>query len=320
MTRPEIHFHINPREAEKWRGRGRLAIFNRLAEMCDVHGLTYRAISRPWSEVSAQEAPGDGNLHIVENGRMRGEGWLNTGLAYLTGFWHLDPAGIQAESSARLARFAPDPSEAEAAAAFLARLQSTFSIPRLSRFHQARALADDLPQGAIALFLQGRSAYVGGRCRLPMTEMILGVCNAAAGRPVIIKPHPQRPEVAAGPLAAAVEAGATFHLTEANVHDVLAAAAVTVSVNSAAAIEGFLHGKPAILFGKSDFESLIVRASGPADFPQALDHALSADWDYAAMLHWYFSRHTVELAAQDFEDRAFAAFARVGFPRERFGL
>jgi len=47
---------------------------------------------------------------------------------------------------------------------------------------------------------------------------------------------------------------------------------------------------------------------------------LTARWHYPQMLHWYFSRHTLELAAPDFEARAFAAFARVGFSRDRLGV
>lgn len=316
-ARPEVHFHINPRQADNWRGSKRLAIYTRLAEMCEAHGLTFRALARPWSEMEPREGEADGNLHIVENGRMRGQGWLNTALAYLQGFWHLDPQGIQAESLAAAAVFDPQEVDEVAAQAFLHQLQQRFVLPRQSRFHQPRQVATDLPEGAVALFLQGRSAYHAGRCKLPMDRMILAVSQGAGGRPVLVKPHPQQPEEGGEALDRAIAMGARVTVTEANVHDVLAAAAVTVSVNSAVAMEGFLHGKPAILFGRSDFPSLVTRATGVEDFPQALEAALSARWPYAGMLHWYFSRHALELEAADFEERAIAAFATVGFSRER---
>jgi hypothetical protein len=256
----------------------------------------------------------------VENGRVEGEGWLNAAMAYLRGFWQMDPRGVHAESVAARAVFDASVVDSAAADRFFADLDARFVQRRRSRFLQPREVAQDLPHGAVALFLQGPSAFFTGRCTLTVEEMILAVVQGAGGRPVLVKPHPQVLEDGRAAIARAVARGARLHATEANVHDVLAAAAVTVSVNSAVAMEGFLHRKPAILFGESDFPTLVTRATGAADFPRALDAALSQDWAYPKMLHWYFSRHTVELAAPDFEARAFAAFARVDFPRERFGL
>lgn len=319
-ARPEIHFHINPREAHDWRGRDRLALFTRLAEMCEAHGLVFRALSHPSEEMQPREGVADGNLHIVENGRMRGAGWLNAATAYIRGFWHMDPRGVQAESTAREAVFDPQGVDGAAADSFFQDMQERFVIPRRSRFRQPRAVADGLPEGAVAIFLQGRSAYHAGRCKLPMDRMILGVVAGAGGRAVLVKPHPQAQDEGEAAIARARTMGAQVQVTNANVHDVLAAAAVTVSVNSAVAMEGFLHRKPAILFGRSDFPSLVTQARDAADFPAALEAALSAHWPYPEMLHWYFGQHTLELSAPDFEDRALAAFARVGFPRERLGL
>ena len=318
--RPEIHFHINPREWRDWRGRERLAVYTRLAEMCDAHGLVYRALARPRDEMQPREGVSDGNLHVVENGRMHGIGWLNAATAYLRGFWHLDPRGVQSESSAFASVFDPGEVDQMAAAEFYHRLRQRDAVPRRSRYRQPREVATDLPKGAVALFLQGPSAYHAGRCDLPMDQMILAVANGSGGRPVLVKPHPQMPEDGVMAIGRALEAGAQIQVTEANVHDVLAASVVTVSVNSAVAFDGFLHDKPAILFGRSDFPSLVTRAYGANDFPGALQTALTTRWPYPQMLHWYFSRHTLDLAAPDFEARAFAAFARVGFPRERLGV
>jgi hypothetical protein len=318
--RPEVHFHINPRDWQDWRGRERLALYTRLAEMCETRGLTFRAFARPRSEMQPREGPADGNLHVVENGRTQGTGWLNAATAYLRGFWHMDPRGVQSESSAQAAVFKAEAVDDAAAIEFYHRLRQRDVVARRSRYQQPREVATDLPKGAVALFLQGPSAYHAGRCDLPMDQMILAVANGSGGRPVLVKPHPHMPEAGIIAIGRALEAGAQIQVTEANLHDVLAAAEVTVSVNSAVAFDGFLHDKPAILFGRSDFPSLVTRAHGADDFPQALHTALSAHWPYPQMLHWYFSRHTLELAAPDFETRAFAAFARVGFSKERLGV
>jgi hypothetical protein len=316
-VRPEIHFHINPREAGSWRGRERLAIYSRIARLCDAHGIPYRAFPRSIQEKDRKTGIPDGHLHIVEAGRTQGQGWLNTGLAYLLGFWHLDPEGVQGQSSARSHRFDVNAVEKAPAMQFLRDLQRRFLRPRLSRFQQPQDPAPDLPQGAVAVFLQGGSAYRVGRCKVPPHDMILAACQGSGGRPVIVKPHPQAMEVGAEAVEIAREMGARVHVSTANVHDVIRAAAVTVSVNSAVAIEGFLQRRPAILFGDSDFESLVVRVRRTDEFAGALAAALAPRWPYAKMLYWYFSQHALELEAPDFEDRCFAAFARVGFPRER---
>jgi hypothetical protein len=320
MARPEVHFHINPRQVGNWRGKERLALFTRLAEMCEAQGLVYRAIARPGHEMQTRAGKADGNIHVVENGRMQGEGWLNAATAYLTGFWHMDPRGMQAESSAVDDVFEAGAVDADAAERFANRLKALFVLPRKSRYRQPVEVASDIPEGAVALFLQGPSAYHSGRCSLPMAEMIGVVARGSGGRPVVVKPHPQMQEGGALAILHAVEAGAEVLATEANVHDILAAAAVTVSVNSAVAFEGFLHGKPSVLFGKSDFPSLITRAFGAEDYSRALETALAKDWPFAQMLHWYFSRHSLELSAPDFEARAFAGFERVGFSKGRLGV
>ena len=203
---------------------------------------------------------------------------------------------------------------------FFRRLRRRFVTLRLTRYNPTSARAADLPEGAIAVFLQGKTPCRSGQCQVDMHEIILAACKGAGPRPVVVKPHPLSLPDCALAISRAAELGARFQLFDGNIHDLLATCAVTVSANSAAAIEGFLHRKPAILFGRSDFPSLVEQARDEADFPRALEAALARHWPFGKMLHWYYSRHALELAAPDFEERAFVAFARVGFPKERLGL
>lgn len=310
-------FHINLADMSGWRRARRLSFFQRLAEICEANGLPYEVCRRDAALVKPHKAQPDGRLHIVEDGAAEGEGWLNAALAYLLGFWHLDPQGILADSAARHARFSPRQVDQAEAQAFFRTLRRRFVAPRLTRYGQTKEKAPNLPEGAIAVFLQGKTPIRNGQCSIEMHEIILAACNGAEGRPVIVKPHPLSIPDCALAIGRAAEKGARFQLFDGNIHDLLAACAVTVSANSAAAMEGFLHRKPAILFGRSDFESLVTRAQGPEDFATALQTALNSDWRYPKMLHWYFNRHTLEVAAPEFETRVFAAFAAVGYPRDR---
>jgi len=151
-------------------------------------------------------------------------------------------------------------------------------------------------------------------------QMITAAARAAGDRPVLVKAHPLKPEPGLRALAAVAAEGVAVLATEANVHDVLAAAAVTVSINSAAAIEGMLHGKPAVLCGRADFAALAETANTPDEVAPALTRALNHPRDHDAGLYWYFSRHTLDIDSPGFAARLMDHLAAHGFPPERLGL
>lgn len=261
----------------------------------------------------------DGNLHIVENGTGQRPGVLNAATAYLDGFFHLDPVGIQAASRIGGLRYDPAAVDGAAAAAYLAALQQRFVTPRQSRYKQERAVSD-LPAGALAVFLQGPAPQRNGQAHCSFAAMLEAVCAGAAGRPVLVKPHPLKPELGAEIIAAVRAKGFDPIETDANVHDILAACSATVSINSATAMEGFLHGKPAVLFGRSDFHALVETAAGPSRFEAALARALRHPPDYARALYWYFGQHCLDIQAESFDHRLLAIFAEAGFDAARLGL
>ncbi|MFC3182345.1 hypothetical protein [Cypionkella sinensis] len=261
----------------------------------------------------------DGDLHIVENGAGQRPGVLNAATAYLDGFIHVDPVGIQAAS--RIGGLLYDPAAVDGAAAadYLAALQRRFVLPRRSRYKQERA-GRDLPQGALAVFLQGPAPQRNGQAYCSFAAMLEAVCAGAGGRPVLVKPHPLKPELGAEIIAKVRAKGFDPIETDANVHDILAACSATVSINSATALEGFLHGKPAVLFGKSDFAALVQTALEPGEFGSALARALDNPPDYARALYWYFGLNCLDVQADNFEARLLAIFAEAGFDAARLGL
>ncbi|WP_299773109.1 hypothetical protein [uncultured Tateyamaria sp.] len=120
--------------------------------------------------------------------------------------------------------------------------------------------------------------------------MVRSVAAQAKDRPVVIKAHPSFNPKAEQQMIHALQAeGLKLIPTHANIHDILAACSVTVTFNSAVALEGFLHHKPAILFGKSDFHHVCETVIDPEKFNDHLTRALSAQHDYQHFLYWYFS-------------------------------
>lgn len=302
--------------ADRIGGRKRL-LYTEIVRLIEARGGRWRAAPRDAAAVGA-----DGNLHIVDNGRGAGEGRLNAATAYLEGFWHLDPRGVLANSSIRRERFDPASVDRAEAEAWLARLRSRFVASRRSRYGQRRLAAQTFQEGAIAVFLQGPHPYRVGHAHVAALPMLVATARfaAAEGRPVIVKPHPLDREAGQEVVAAARAAGHAVIETDANVHDILAGAAVTVSVNSAASVEGFLHGVPAVLCGKSDVWAAVETARRVPEIGPSLARALAGPRDFAPFLWWYFAARCLHLDDPDLDARLLARFADVGFPAERLGL
>lgn len=262
---------------------------------------------------------GDGDLHVVENGQARGPGYLNAALAYLDGFFHLDPEGVLADSSLRHLHYDLACIDAAMAQAYFAALQARFVARRRSRYGQRKTLVP-VPAGAIAVFLQGPKPERHGQAHMSTAAMLRTVCQGAGGRPVLVKVHPLKPELGREQIARARDDGAVMIETDANVHDILDVSAVSVSINSATGFEGFLHGTPAIFFGRSDFHQCVETVRTPQDFPGAMHRALTTSRDYARAMSWYFGQHCLDLKDPGLDERLIAAFIRAGFPPERLGL
>lgn len=317
LGRPaRVIFHLPVKHLDKWQTAPHLALYPKIAEVMQRHGqeVTVQA-ARPLPSPAS-----DGDLHIVEGGHHPAPGYLNTALAYLTGYWHLDPAGVLAESSARHDRFDPDSIDPAQARAFCDALRARFVAPRISRYRQPRVVAEDLPQGAIAVFLQGPGPSSRGQTQMSDRAMLQATVQAAGDRPVMVKLHPLEQQKGLLTLARLADDGLELPPVEANVHDVLAACAVTVSHNSATAIEGMLHGKPAVLCGRADFAPLCHSAEKPRHIAAALQAALAGPRDFDRGLAWYFTRHTLDIESPGFDERLFAHLSRFGFPPERLGI
>ncbi|MGL4322188.1 MAG: hypothetical protein ACRCS3_15125 [Paracoccaceae bacterium] len=314
-----VVLHLPEVYHETFRGMKHLAIYPRIEAAVMARGGVVTIAGRPPELFTGKALAGDGDLHIVESGRAVGAGWLNATLSYLEGYWHLDPAGVLAESSIGARAFDPALVDAQKAQDYFRALHARFAAARRSRYRQAREQSE-VPEGCIAVFLQGPSPQRRKQAYASYTDMLRIVAAGANGRPVVVKAHPLQKEQGEAQIAEVRAQGFDLIASAANVHDILARAAVTVSVNSAAAFEGFLHGKPAVLFGQADFAQFCETVRRPEDFQGALQAALSRKRDYAAAVYWYFGQQCLHLDAPDFEARMWAIFASSGFDAARLGL
>ncbi|MDZ4312565.1 MAG: hypothetical protein U1A24_18610 [Cypionkella sp.] len=238
-----------------------------------------------------QGLPPGPDFHLVHNGAAQGACLLNCAVAYLAPYFYADPQGIYFESRVTSARFDPTlQPEAQMMRRFQM-LRARYVEPRISRYAQP-APVQSYPIGAIAVFLQDWSEPVARARHMTAAEMVQTVVAGAMGRPVVIKPHPRTRGLETLEL---LQDLALQHpeviVTEGNLHDILASAAVCVTISSSVALEAMLHRKPVVLFGRSDLHHCASTVRQAADWPEALRRALSQDWPYEAFVYWFCEQH-----------------------------
>lgn len=153
-----------------------------------------------------------------------------------------------------------------------------------------------------------------------MEEMIGEVLSISRSEPIVLKPHPLEIDFGMEAIKRLDRHRHRFVITDANIHDVLSAARVVVSVNSSATFEGFMHRKPSILFGRCDFPTLVNTVQKSGEFRSAHDRSMQTDWDYPKMLYWYFKNHTVAVRSRKLEKYLANQIRESGLDPEDFGI
>lgn len=254
-------------------------------------GAGIEVIHRDFASLS--QGPTGADFDFVHLGNVDRAQALNLGPAYLSRFFYVDPKGIFFESSISEMRFRPQSIPPARAAEFGALLRRLFVQDRKSRHDQPEEV-EVFGTGHIAVFLQNESDPVIRSRHMTTEAMVKTVVAGAKGRPVVVKPHPRNmaPETVEL-LDWLARAHPQVRISTGNVHDILAGAAVSVSISSSVALEGMLHAVPTILFGRSDLHHCAVTVRQAADWPAALQDALTRDWPFEAFLLWFLRRQNV---------------------------
>jgi hypothetical protein len=290
MTDARIRLHLPAHMLDN--GAARMPQFYRralegLAGLGARVELCHRDIDR------LRAGPEGGHLDLVHAAAVgRGQA-LTLGTAYLDRFFYADPEGIFFESSTMRARFRPDMVPEDRAADFLVDLRAQYVRPRRSRHVQPEAQAA-FPGGHIALFLQDLSDPVERARHMTAAEMVDAVLAHRSGRMLVVKPHPRNSGPETEAILRRLTGVAGVQITGANLHDILAGAAVSVSISSSVGLEGMLHGVPAVFFGQSDLHHCAVTVKRAGDWPAALDNAMTTRWPFAQFLLWFLRRRNID--------------------------
>jgi hypothetical protein len=268
-----------------------------------------------------REIEADRGFHILDHGRTRHPRVLNCGSAYISPFRYLDPWGIRAFSSIAGQVFDAKRIPFEAAHGFHARLVKRLVETRRSRYHQPETSVP-VPANCIAVFLQTEQhRSVGETCYLSMREMVLALLARTDPRPIVIKPHPRDVDFSTLDwLANLVPTDARLHIIPANIHDILEACDVVVTINSAVGIEAMVHSKPVVLCGHCDFHHCAETAKQISDLDGAIARAEATEWPFAAFLTWFYRRKCIDPRSETLGQHILARISHTGFDVSVLGV
>lgn len=289
---PTLFFHAREKLAQGLQA-GHFRLLNGLAEHARARGLGVEVVTFSPAAQDRALAQG-GHCHIFMDDRPAyGPNAFHCVPAYLHGYWFFDEIGSRNNSLMRLARFDPRPMSGDYARKVHADLVARFVDANRSKFEQAPRGAAIAP-GALVLFAQD---FARPRHHVNFVSGPALIEAAVAGRGtrrLLIKPHPSQPEDELDWILRLHAPGAGVEVTQASIHDLLAAADCVLTVTSAVGFEAFLHRKPVVLAGQTDFWQNAVTLTDPARLPEAIAEAMSRRWPHEKFLVWYLRQMCVE--------------------------
>ena len=253
-------------------------------------------------ETLPETVAADRAIHVVHHGRFAHARVRNADVAYIYPFWNFDPKGIRAFSSIADMRFPQDDIDPQIARPFFRRMRKRIVGRRISRYPQPEAVSKPGNIRA-AVFLQSEGhRAVDETCYLDRWEMLTAVCETVDG-PVVVKHHPRDRDLETllglGDMCARYP---HLSVSEGNIHDLISAAERVVTINSAVGMEAYLHRKPVILCGQSDFHHVADVARSVAGLRGVLRRK-PRKRVYDKFIYWYFAEQCLSGADPDLVDR-----------------
>ncbi|MEL6450770.1 MAG: hypothetical protein AAFQ19_05885 [Pseudomonadota bacterium] len=299
----DLVFHV-PRSWLSWGGEGMRPFYLRLLPALEARGVAIdvRVLDR---DRLADTVEADSAVHVIHHGRFAHPRARNADVAYIYPFWNFDPKGIRAFSSIADAPFPQGDIDAAVARPFFRQLRRRIVGARTSRYDQPQAVAE-VGAPEVAVFLQSEGhRVVGETCYLDRWEMLRGVCDAVDG-PVVVKPHPRdRDPATATTLAEMQRTYPHLAVNDGNIHDLIAAAGRVVTINSAVGIEAYLHRKPVVLCGQSDFHHVADVVRSTDALAQVLGQA-PRKRAYDKFIWWYFADQCLSAVDGQLADKVIA--------------
>lgn len=291
---------------------GRFDFFEKLAAKAQAEGRT-TGLMRAKGAASVAALRQAGHVHVLIGPRQPvGPGVLHAHPGYLRGFWYLDPAGVNMDSSLLRAVFDPAAIDAKAARYFFDGVSGWNLRENVSKFPQAARGA--LPPAFAVVFLQEIEHFANPAHYIDTQKILKLVAREADGRRVYVKLHPAQGDATRAMVAQMLRKAGNLQLSAASIHDLAQASDLVVTQNSAAGFEALMQRKPVITCARCDYHHATVVAKRPAQLVQALHVAaqVQAGFAFEKYLYWFLAQQLLEPAKPEFADRVWArVMARV---------
>ena len=277
---------------------GKLGFLNRMCGLLTAQGWQVRiARSGRQARRDAPTRPGYGLFHMEKPTHDRA---LTFRLAYHYPFWRLE--AVAERWRWPVARHMFQPATDPAAARDFAHRLRRRVLPG----------PDPSPGDHVLIPLQGRIRQQRSFQTMSPVAMLDAV--ARSGRPCIATLHPRD-------RYDAQDRAALDDLTRRHPNLVIAAprpdllrdCAFVATQNSAVAFDGYLLGKPAVLFAQIDFHHIALNVA-ELGVDEALARAPDHRPDFAGYLHWFLRAQSLDMMAPDADARLLTAMKKGGWP------
>ena len=278
---------------------GKLGFLNRMRALLESRGWQVRI--RRSGEGPRAEAPNRPGFALYHMERPTHPGALTFRLAYHYPFWRLERQAERWRWPVARATFPEARLDPDIARDFARRLRD-------------RVLPGPAPARGdhVLIALQGRIHEQRSFQTMSPLRMVESV--ARTGRPAIATFHPK--ETYDGADRAALEAIAARHANLTIGGDtarLLRDCAFVATQNSTVAMDGYILGKPAVLFGQSDFHHIALNVAELGS-SEALSRAPEHRPDYAGYLDWFLRQSSLDMMASDADARLLVAMKKGGWP------
>ncbi|MEM7242640.1 MAG: hypothetical protein AAF429_10695 [Pseudomonadota bacterium] len=291
---------------------GRVVFFEKLAQYAQREGLPCYLVDQ--SELASGILQESDHINIIFGpSHADGPNLFHADESYIVGFWYLDPKGVFWNSSLADAEFDPSTIDAKEATYFFNGVTGFMLRENYSKRTQTLRLNAPLDKAKAVIFAQDIENYMTKVHYLTLDQMIETAAQAT-DETVYVKPHPLYDAHARDALAARCAEFKNVVLSDASVHDLIAASDVVLSQNSAAGFEAFMQKKPVITCGASDYHhgSLVARSSDALKDAIAAAPDIVKSFPYEKYFYWFLHDHMLEVQKPDFAKRAWARLSKRG--------